>query len=146
MTYLTPEQNYIVWHAVSDEQIQEWLRPENLSGRERRGFEGFEIINSIDGRQDDDVEVSLVRISKEGPHPQHIHYNSDAHLVITSGRAIFLSGTTRTEMKTGDRIDVPREMPHGFEIPVGSHIVFVSLQSPPIKDEHTGEEDFYIVD
>ncbi len=145
MDYLTPEQNYIIWHGVTDEQIQEWLKPENLAKRDRRTFEGFEIINSIDGKQDDAVEVSLVRISKEGPHPQHIHYYSDAHLVITSGRAIFLSGTSRIEMKAGERIDVPREMPHGFEIPVGSYIEFVSLQSPPIKDGHTGEEDFYIV-
>lgn len=145
MNYLTPEQNYIVWHSITDKQISEWTRPENLAKKEKREFEGFEIIKSIDRKQDDAVEVSLVRISKEGPHPQHVHNYSDAHLIITSGRAIFLSGSNRSEVKVGDRIDVPREMSHGFEIPAGSHIEFVSLQSPPIKDEHTGEEDFHIV-
>lgn len=145
MDYLTPEQNYIIWHAISDEQIQEWLRPENLSRREVRTFEGFEIVDSIDGKIDDDVEVSLVRFTKIGPQPQHIHEFSDAHLIITSGRAIFLSDANRAEMTKGDRIDVPRGMAHGFEIPVGSHVEFVSLQSPPIKDEHTGEVDFHII-
>lgn len=137
---------YEGWHNITDEQINSWLSEENLSQRTKRSFQGFEIIDSLDGRVDPKVEISLVRLLKEGQYPQHVHNSSDAYFIVASGTAIFLSGLNKTQMKAGDRMDIPRGTPHGFEIPPGGILEFISLQSPPIKDEHTGEEDFHLID
>lgn len=54
-------------------------------------------------------------------------------------------GPNRLEAKPGDRIKIPRGMPHGFELVPGTTFEFVSIQSPPIKDLHTGEVDLHLL-
>ena len=137
---------YESWREITPEQVEQWLSQENISKRETRTFAGFEIVDSLDGRQNPLVEVSLVRLLKEGQYPQHIHDKSDAYFIISKGKAIFLSGQDKSEMVEGDRKEIPRGTPHGFEISDGQTFEFISLQSPPIKDEHTGDEDFRLVD
>jgi quercetin dioxygenase-like cupin family protein len=138
---------YEIWHsAIDDAKVNEWLSEDNLSKREKRTFAGFEIVSSLDGNEYPNVEVSLVRLNKEGKYPQHIHNNSDAYLIITEGSAVFLSGQEKTILNKGDRKDIPRGTPHGFELQSGEGLEFISVQCPPIKDEHTGEEDFHLVD
>ncbi len=131
---------------MTDAVVEELLSPENLSKRTTRTFQGFEIVDSLDGRPDASVEVSLVRIIAEGQYPQHVHKKSDAYFIVTAGEAVFLSGAERTMMRQGDRVDIPRGTPHGFEIAAGTTLEFISIQSPPIKDEHSGEEDFHLID
>jgi mannose-6-phosphate isomerase-like protein (cupin superfamily) len=135
---------YEEWYQISEEMVATWLSPENLEQRNTRSFQGFEITDSLDGRTNPQVEISLVRLLKEGQYPQHVHYKSDAYFIVTDGNAVFMSGNDRIDMKKGDRVDVPRGKPHGFEIPAGETFQFISLQSPPIKDEETGEEDFHL--
>ncbi len=131
---------------VSDGTIEEWVSAENLALRHKRSFEGFEITDSIDGSLYPDREVSLVKISKVGQYPQHVHRDSDAFFTIISGEAILLSGKKRQSVVAGDTVKVPRGMPHGFELQEGAVLDCVSIQSPPIRATKTGEEDFHLID
>ena len=62
------------------------------------------------------------------------------------GGAMFLNGERKLDAITGTRIKVLKGTPHGFDIKEGDIFKFVSIQNPPIKDHHTGEEDFHLVD
>lgn len=135
---------YASWKDVSNETIQSWLSPENLASREKFETHGFEVISSIDGGLDENIEISLVRIKGEGEYPQHIHKDSDAYFVIISGEAQLLSRDSKRPITSGERIDIPRGTPHGFEMSEGGTLEFVSFQSPPIKNSETGEEDFHL--
>lgn len=140
------ENIYDIWHNISDETVSEWLSEENLNKKTRRIFQGFEIIDSLDDRVDNNIEISLVKITEKGLYPQHVHQNSDAYFIIIDGQAIFLSGENRKNISKGEKIDVPRGMPHGFELEEGCFLEFISIQSPPIKDSDTGEEDFHLIE
>jgi mannose-6-phosphate isomerase-like protein (cupin superfamily) len=140
-----PASVYDTWHAIPEETIAKWVSQENLASKNTRTFQGFEITDSIDGRPDKDVEVSLVRLMDKGQYPQHVHHKSDAYFIIVSGTAVLLSGTERSAVSPGDRVDIPRGKPHGFELAEGHALEFISIQSPPIKDEHSGEEDFHLI-
>lgn len=136
---------YENWHTtIDDAKVAEWLSEENLKAKTIRTFEGFEITDSLDGKPDKNVEVSLVTLKKEGQYPQHVHKGSDAYIIVTSGSANFLSGTESIPMSVGDKRDIPRGTPHGFEIEAGKEFQFISVQCPPIKDEG-GHEDFELV-
>ena len=144
----TPNQPnpYENWHAtIDDAKVTEWLSEENLKTKTTRTFEGFEITDSLDGKPDKNIEVSLVTLKKEGQYPQHVHKGSDAYIIVTGGSANFLSGQEIISMGVGDRKDIPRGTPHGFEIEQGKEFQFISVQCPPIKgdDRH---EDFELVD
>jgi len=130
----------------SDDTVKSWLNNENLSSKNKRVFQGFEIINSIDGAVNADREVSLVKIVGAGSYPQHVHKESDAIFTIVSGSAIFLSGDERREIRAGDKIKIPRDLPHGFELKEGDILEFISIQSPPIRNPETGQEDFHLTD
>lgn len=140
-----PVNPYTAWHRISDEEVEALLSPENLSQRTKRTFAGFEITDSLDGKPNNNVELSLVKVTPEGKYPQHVHKKSDAYLIVTAGEATFLSGDLRRPIKVGERLDIPRGTPHGFELKEGELLEFISFQSPPIKDEVTGEEDFHIL-
>lgn len=131
---------------VSELDIQKWLSEENLQQRSRREFQGFELVDALDGGKYPEREVTLVSIKRPGEYPQHVHKDSDAIFFITLGSAVLLSGSERKELKKGDRIEVPRGMPHGFETIEGETFSFVSIQSPPIKNRETGDEDFHLIE
>ncbi len=132
--------------SLTSETFDGWLQPTNLAQKNRRIFQGFEIVDSLDQGVVPGVEVSLVAIKEPGKYPQHVHQNSDAFFVITSGSAIFLSGRLRRPVQVGDRLSIPRGTAHGFELSEGEALQFISFQSPPIRDVSTGEEDFKLVD
>ncbi|MFA7252906.1 MAG: hypothetical protein WC027_03570 [Candidatus Paceibacterota bacterium] len=135
---------YEYWHNISDEIVASWLSPENLASKNKRIFQGFEITDSIDGRLDKNVEISLVKITKPGQYPQHVHNSSDAYLIIVSGQGTFLSGKQTRSVRSSERIDIPKGMPHGFDLVEGEALEFISIQSPPIKNENSDEEDFHL--
>jgi mannose-6-phosphate isomerase-like protein (cupin superfamily) len=131
---------------ISVEDVQTWMNEESLLTKNKRSYQGFDITDAIDGGADPDREVSLVRLKDSEKYPQHVHRESDALFVVTAGSAILLSGESRRPVQTGDWIPVPRGMPHGFELTNGGYLEFVSVQSPPIKNRVTGEEDLELVD
>jgi quercetin dioxygenase-like cupin family protein len=130
--------------AVSESAIEGWIKPENLANKEVIKAEGFTVTLAIDGGPDKNVEVSLVEIRSEGEYPQHVHKKSDAFFVVVSGEAYFLSGKEKTLLKQGEKVQIPRGTPHGFELEDGKSFQFISIQSPPIINEETGEQDFHL--
>ncbi len=134
------------WYQISNSEIENWMSPVNLKNKNKRVFEGFEVTDSIDDGVWEDTEISLIRIKATGQYPQHVHDDSDAYFIIISGEAVFLSGDNRRKIRSGDRIDIPKGTPHGFELKEGGNLVFVSIQSPPIRDKNTGDEDFRLFD
>lgn len=136
----------ILVESITVEDVQEWMNEPNLRSRRKRIYQGFDITEAIDGGIDPEREVSLVRLKDSEEYPQHVHRESDALFVITAGSAILLSGDERRLVKVGDWIPVPRGMPHGFQLNNGSYLEFISVQSPPIRNRITGEEDLHLVD
>lgn len=131
--------------SVTDEDIRRWVSPENLEAKRHRSFAGFEITDSIDGEASRQREVSLVRLLDSQVYPQHVHRRSDTLFVIIRGEAYLLSGDTKTLIKAGMRLSIPRGVPHGFELTGVESLVFVSIQQPPIRNPETGEEDLTVV-
>ena len=125
---------------ASWDDVTTWTSPEALAQKEARTFAGFELVDHL-GNSSVEREITLVR-AQEGSYPQHVHQSSDAKFFIIEGSAIFLSGDERRDIKSGDVIDIPRGMPHGFEIAAGETLQFVSIQSPPIRNSESGKEDF----
>lgn len=138
-------EEYMEGNLDDIDQIPDWINEDSLKNKNHRVFSGFEIYDDIDGGVKEDREVSLV-LAKGGSYPQHIHKTSDAFFMIVDGKAVFLSGENRFDASVGNRIKIPKGTPHGFDIKEGDVFKFVSIQNPPIKDHHTGEEDFHLVD
>lgn len=131
---------------VTAEEIASWTKEEHLAPKEKSDFEGFELTRNLDnGVFNEEREVTLVGIKKPGVYPQHVHYESDALFFIMSGTAMFLSNQEKYKITKGDRIEIPRGMPHGFETNEGETLSFVSIQSPPIRNPLTGKEDFHLI-
>jgi mannose-6-phosphate isomerase-like protein (cupin superfamily) len=131
--------------GVTDEELARWVSPENLDGRPTRTFANFEIVDAIDGDRDPDRGICLVRLQPDTAYAQHVHWHSDALLIVTAGAATLASGSDRRPVAAGDVVAIPRGMPHGFVV-AATRLEFVSIQSPPIQDDVTGEEDFEVVE
>lgn len=140
------EAGLLLLESVTDEDVRRWISDENLRSRSKRSFAGFEITDSIDGEDDPEREVSLVRLLSSQVYPQHVHRGSDTLFIIVGGEALLLSGKTRTPIKAGAKISIPRGVPHGFELINGESFVFISIQQPPIRNRATGEEDLTMVE
>ncbi len=147
-SFENPNKSYMeaVLEGVTDDTLVQWCSEQNIAQHQSRNFAGFEIVDKLDGGKYPEREVSLVRITQKGVYPQHIHKESDALFYIKSGSALFLSGKSQRKIQTGDKIEIPRGTPHGFELTDGETLEFLSIQSPPIKNTKTGEEDFYLTD
>lgn len=131
---------------ASLQEVHSWVSDKNLKSKIKREFQGFELIDALDDGAFAEREVTLAKLKRPGEYPQHIHRNSDAVFYIVSGTAVFISGDERQVVKPRDRIDIPRGKPHGFELEGGQTFSFLTIQSPPIRDRHTGKEDFHLIE
>lgn len=84
---------YESWGTISDQQVSEWITEDNIQKCNSFVVEGFEVIEHVDGKINENVEISFVRIKAENIYPQHIHKSSDAYFIITKGTAVLLSGS-----------------------------------------------------
>jgi mannose-6-phosphate isomerase-like protein (cupin superfamily) len=135
-----------LFEDISYEDARAWLSTENLRTKNKRTLNGFEITDHIDGAAQSEREVSLVRLLDSQLYPQHVHKHSDAVFIIVDGEATLLSGPTKKVVKRGDKIPIPRGTPHGFRLAPGNFLEFISIQSPPIRNRKTGEEDLTLID
>lgn len=61
----------------------------------------------------------------------------------TDGKSTTTIDVSTHPIKCGDIMLVPKGMPHGFLVSdLGTPLEFISIQTPPIRDPHTGHEDF----
>ncbi|MBS3123250.1 cupin domain-containing protein [Candidatus Woesearchaeota archaeon] len=88
-----------------------------------------------------DSSYELVELSTEEDYPTHSHKNSSAifYMVLGEGK-IILNGKAK-QYKPGDVITVGQNVKHGFK--PESDTLFLSVQTPPIKDRKTGKEDIH---
>ena len=130
--------------GIPTENLKDWIEEKSKTLTNERKLEGFEL-GEIEG-SNAERNITLVKLKQDGQYPQHIHKDSDAVLVIINGNALFLTGKDRIDVKSGDKIEIPRNMPHGFELPKGEQLEFLSVQSPPIRNPETGEEDLHNIE
>lgn len=86
------------------------------------------------------VAADMVSI---GPHARsqvHRHVRSETVLFILEGTARAIVGEQTIDVQAGDRILIGKGVFHGFET-AASPLRFLSVQSPPILDEATGQLD-----
>ncbi len=138
---LNPPASYMedVRYDVGQNSIKEMLK--NADSIKEELHHGFRVRNGIDGKRNPNREVALVTIGADVEYEEHIHENSDALFVITDGQACVMSEEELYPVCKGDVIAVPRGAAHGFAIEKGGSLSFVSIQSPPILDHHTGKAD-----
>jgi len=143
---LEPRDGYmcgLIEDAIA-EKIASWIRhAQNLTSRI---YDGYELRDGVDGNSNPDRVVSLAVATGPVDLPEHMHIKSDALLIIISGSGFFLSGRQQYTLIEAQRIAIPRGMPHGFKLSEGEILRFISIQSPPIRDPHTGEEDFHVLE
>jgi mannose-6-phosphate isomerase-like protein (cupin superfamily) len=86
------------------------------------------------------VAADMVSI---GPHARsqvHRHLHSETVLYVLEGAGRARIGERHVEVRPGDRIAIGKGVYHGFET-AASPLCFLSVQSPPILDESTGQLD-----
>lgn len=88
--------------------------------------------------------IELVRLQPSSKYQPHYHKQSCAVIYIILGEGFFLSGKNEVRYQPGMRFDLPEKTPHGFL--TDKETLFLSIQTPPIRNYQTEELDLYYVD
>lgn len=86
------------------------------------------------------VAADMVSIGPHASSQVHRHLRSETVLFILEGTARAVIGEESIDVRAGDRILIGKGVYHGFET-AASPLRFLSVQSPPILDEATGQLD-----
>lgn len=91
------------------------------------------------------VAVERVVLSSNTSYPLHYHRSSDAFLLFLegSGEVVDEHGDCY-EFVEGSMVYFPANVRHGFN--TKERVVFITVQSPPILNRESGEEDFFFHD
>lgn len=85
--------------------------------------------------------VELVELQPNSSYKPHFHEKSVAVIYMILGSGIFSLGKKQYEYSPGQRIEIPAKTPHGFL--TKTKTLFLSIQSPPIRNLNTGEVDLH---
>ena len=129
---------------LTNENLAAWVK--SAADKWTRYYDGYLLRDSIDGRRDPDREVTFATITGPLQLKEHRHKKSDALFIVVGGTATLRSNGETYRLEPGDRLAIPRGMPHGFSLERGEQLSFVSVQSPPIRNRQSGEEDFHPVE
>ena len=88
-----------------------------------------------------DSSFELVELKKEADYPPHYHEFSKAEFFFVFGKGKIQLGEKEFDYQKGSKFIVPKKMKHGF-IP-SEDSLFLSIQTPPIKNKVTGIEDIH---
>lgn len=88
--------------------------------------------------------VELVELQPEATYQPHYHNYSSAVIYIVLGEGIYLDGNNEVAYQPGQRIDIPMKTAHGFV--TKTKTLFLSIQTPPIRNRSTGEVDLHYVE
>ena len=134
---------------VTPENITKWSDPENFVGRKRKTLHGLELTYSLDNDAVENRQVTFVRMVGPFEEKPHFHADANSFLIFTKGEGGVMqeiNGERRTIHRgAGHRAFVPKGVVHGFSLKEGEVLELVSIQTPPIQDSETGEEDYVIV-
>ena len=81
--------------------------------------------------------IEHTHLLKAGP-PLHLHHAQEEYFYVMEGRALFQVGERKVELKAGDSVLGPREVPHTF-VPVGETPVRMLIAFTPAGQM----EDFF---
>lgn len=81
-------------------------------------------------------QFSLIEINlrKGIEPPRHIHTNEDEMYYIIGGELQFISGTEEYELKAGDCIFLPRNIPHGFTLKTDTVKALVQISPAGLEE------------
>ena len=88
-----------------------------------------------------DSSYELVELSAEEDYPAHSHKNSSAVFYMILGEGKIILNEKAKQYKRGEVINVGKNVKHGFK--PKSDTLFLSVQTPPIKNRKTGKEDIH---
>ena len=91
-------------------------------------------------RLESQVAADLVTIAAHNASEVHRHNRSETVIYILAGEGRALVGDEWFDVVAGDRVLIGKGVFHGFAT-AGSALEFLSVQSPPILDESTGQLD-----
>lgn len=106
------------------------------------------LLNALDLRPAA-FQAEIVEVTRDLRHEVHEHHYAHAYVVCLGANEhvppplkamAYFGGSWRT-INIGAEIDVPPRTPHGFTVSEGGHLIFLSIQSPPI--EMPGKSDDY---
>jgi quercetin dioxygenase-like cupin family protein len=86
------------------------------------------------------VAADLVRVEPHRRSQVHRHNRTETVLYILAGEARACIGDEVLAVRAGDRVLIGKGVFHGFET-ADAELRFLSVQSPPILDEATGQLD-----
>jgi quercetin dioxygenase-like cupin family protein len=91
-------------------------------------------------RLESQVAADMVSIAPHSASEVHRHNRSETVIFILAGEGRALVGNEWLDVRKGDRVLIGKGVFHGFAT-AGSALEFLSVQSPPILDEATGQLD-----
>jgi len=89
----------------------------------------------------DNSSFDLAELKESGNYPAHHHHKSEAKFYFISGEGFIILNGKKHRYKKGDTFTIPKGMKHGFQSK--TETLFLSIQTPPIKDPKTGKEDLF---
>ena len=93
-------------------------------------------------RSDKIIEnVQLVELLPNTEFKVHYHKKTIAVIYIVLGSGTFILGDNHLRYERGERFIIPATVPHGFIVQKST--LFLSIQSPSIRDEKSGKIDIY---
>lgn len=96
----------------------------------------------INAKSTDEI-VELVELQPNSIYKPHYHRNSCAVIYIVLGDGDFILNDIKTPYQAGSRFVILQNEEHGFS--TKSSTLFLSIQSPPIRDRVTGAVDLHYV-
>lgn len=97
----------------------------------------------------EELQVELVRVTKDLSDEVHVHHHSRAYCIIlgkqegleTPRDAFAYIDNQWSSVREGEAINIPPQTAHGFTVKRGGILYFLSVQTPPIEDGH-GHDDY----
>ncbi len=98
-----------------------------------------------------EVQIEIVKVDRDLSNEIHYHESSHAYCVILGEKEkvenprvaqAFLKNHW-FPVSAGEIVSIPPQTPHGFTVGEGGHLVFLSVQAPPIERE--GSDDYHKV-
>ena len=88
-----------------------------------------------------DRSIELVELKAGQDYPPHFHRNSKTIFCMIVGEGLIILDGKEQKYSAGKTFRINKSIRHGFK--PGTDTLFLSIQTPPIKDRKTGKEDIH---
>lgn len=141
--------NHDILNKIPHEQIQsQFVRADERFDVFKLGMYRVEksVLDFMTCEKNEAVDeiVELVKLEPNSYYKPHYHKRSSAIIYMIFGEGHVILGENDMPYFPGMRLDIPQETPHGFK--TDCETFFLSIQTPPIRNDQTGEVDLYYVE